>query len=88
VSLAAAILSFSYFFIVLSCKSSLRLAMQMKTVSKPFFEVPDGVNDAINRSENVISHRRNSEREVPNPCEFREQALSVQEPRIWQLVGQ
>ena len=62
-ALVAASLSFSYFFIVLSCKSSLRFAMQMETVSQPLFEFPDGVNDTVDRPENVISHRRNPERQ-------------------------
>jgi hypothetical protein len=59
----------------------------MEAVSKPFFEVPDGVNHTVDRPENVISHRRNSEREFPNRRELREQAFSLQEPWIGQLVG-
>jgi hypothetical protein len=73
---------------VLSCNCPLGLAVQMEAVSQPFFEVPYGVNDTVDRPENVISHRRNSEREFPNPGELREQAFSVQEPWIGQLVGQ
>jgi hypothetical protein len=52
----------------------------METVSQPFFEVPNSVDYTVNRSEEVISHRRNSEREFPDPGAFGEQACSVQEP--------
>jgi hypothetical protein len=61
--------------------------MQMETVSQPFFEVPDGVNDTVDRPEDVISHRRNPEYQFPNPSELREQAFSIEEPRIGQPVG-
>jgi len=54
----------------------------MEAISKPFFEVPDGVNHTVDRPGNVISHSRNSEREFPNRGELREQAFSLQEP-IW-----
>ena len=37
------------------------LAVQMETVAEPLFEVPHGVNHAVDRSENVIAHWRNSE---------------------------
>jgi hypothetical protein len=59
----------------------------METVSQPLFEVPDGVNDTVDRPENVISHRRNPEGQFPNAGELREQAFSVQERRIRQTVG-
>jgi hypothetical protein len=61
--------------------------MQMERVSQPSFEVPHGVNDTIYRPDNVISHRRNSERKLPNPGELREEAFSVEEPRIREPVG-
>jgi hypothetical protein len=51
--------------------------MQMEAVPQPSFEVPYGVNDTVDRPENVISNRRNSKRELPNPRKFGEQAFSV-----------
>ena len=52
----------------------------MEAVSQPPFEVPYPLDDAVDWPNDVISHWRDSERELADPGEFREQAFSVQQP--------
>jgi hypothetical protein len=72
---------------LLACKRSLTLAVQMEAVSQPLFEVPYAVDDAVDWPNDVISHWWDAEREFADPSEFREQAFGVEEPWIRQLLG-
>jgi hypothetical protein len=42
----------------------------METVSQPLFEVPYAVDDAVDWSNDVISHWRDSERELADSDEL------------------
>lgn len=59
----------------------------MEAVSQPLFEVPYAVDDAVDWTNDVISHWWYAEREFADPSEFREQAFGVEEPWIRQLLG-
>jgi hypothetical protein len=67
-------------------KIALRLAVQMEAVSESFLEVPQGVYNAVDRTENIISRRWNLEREAADPAKLRKQAFSVEKPRIRQPI--
>jgi hypothetical protein len=77
VALVVGISPLRHVFIVSPCKRPLSFAMQMETVSQALVEVPYGVDDAVDWPNDVISHWRDSERELADPSELREQAFSV-----------
>jgi len=54
----------------------------MEAIAERLFQVPEGVNHAVDRTENIISDCWNVERESTDAGKFREQAFSVEKPRI------
>jgi hypothetical protein len=58
----------------------------MEAIAEPFFQVPHGVNYAVDRTKNIISDCWNVESECADAAKLREQAFSVEKPRIRQAV--
>ncbi len=56
---------------------ALGLAVQMETVAQPLLEVPHGVKHAIDRSENVVAHWRNSDGDFADSRQFLKQTFAV-----------
>jgi hypothetical protein len=58
----------------------------MEAIAEPFFQVPQGVNHAVDRTKNIISRCWNIKRQSADTAKLRKQAFSVEKPRIGQLI--
>jgi len=58
----------------------------MKAIAEPFFQIPQGVNHAVDRPQNIITRCWNAESESADAAKLQEQAFSVEELRIRQAV--
>jgi len=57
----------------------------MEAVPQPFFEIPQGINYAVDRANNVIPYWRNTECKFPNPSELMKEAFAIEKPGIVQV---
>ena len=61
--------------------------MQMEAVPQPFFEIPQGINYAVDRANDVIPYCRNTERKFPDSSELTEEAFAIEKPGIGQFAA-
>ena len=59
----------------------------MKAIAEPFFQIPQGVNHAVDRPQNIITRCWNAESESADAAKLQEQAFSVEELRSGRRSG-
>ena len=52
---------------MLLTEASLGIAVEVEKVSEGLFQIPDGINNAVNATDYVVSEGRNLEREFADP---------------------
>jgi hypothetical protein len=72
---------------VSSQELALLFAVQMVAVSQVFFEIPDGVDHAVDGTDEFIAGRRDPEREITDARQFAQECFRIEHSGVGHLLG-